>query len=229
MRLRPTPVPGSILPHLSAVDQIRPVRMVVDSLSELRLLARDPLRYRRQVLALRQFFAGRGSTVLCSTIGRSATATFSSRASPTACCAWSCCRASTDRAAALSGDEATWRLLPRRLPRPDAAHGRPRRLSPAGGGRERESPARTPVTSGLVELDDLLGGGLDRGTSTLLMGRPVQVSRRWRRSMRARRPTGANGSGSRSSTRASRPTWLAPRSCRTKGTWWSTPATARRR
>jgi circadian clock protein KaiC len=37
---------------------------VFDSLSEMRLLARDPLRYRRQVLALKQFFVGRHATVL---------------------------------------------------------------------------------------------------------------------------------------------------------------------
>ena len=46
------------------VERIQPSRVVFDSLSEMRLLAQDPLRYRRQVLALKQFFAGRKSTVL---------------------------------------------------------------------------------------------------------------------------------------------------------------------
>lgn len=46
------------------VDELQPRRLVFDSLSEMRLLAQDPLRYRRQVLALKQFFAGRGLTVL---------------------------------------------------------------------------------------------------------------------------------------------------------------------
>lgn len=46
------------------VDELKPSRLVFDSLSEMRLLAQDPLRYRRQVLALKQFFAGRGITVL---------------------------------------------------------------------------------------------------------------------------------------------------------------------
>jgi len=46
------------------VEKIQPARVVFDSLSEVRLLARDPLRYRRQVLALKQFFAGRRCTVL---------------------------------------------------------------------------------------------------------------------------------------------------------------------
>jgi circadian clock protein KaiC len=46
------------------VDRVKPCRLVFDSLSEMRLLAQDPLRYRRQVLALKQFFAGRDVTVL---------------------------------------------------------------------------------------------------------------------------------------------------------------------
>ena len=41
-----------------------PTRVVFDSLSELRLLAGSSLRYRRQILALKQFFAGRDCTVL---------------------------------------------------------------------------------------------------------------------------------------------------------------------
>jgi circadian clock protein KaiC len=49
---------------IAAVDKYRPQRLVVDSLSELRLIARDSLRYRRQVLALKQFYAGRDCTVL---------------------------------------------------------------------------------------------------------------------------------------------------------------------
>lgn len=46
------------------VDRVQPARVVFDSLSEMRLLAQDPLRYRRQVLALKQFFAGRDTTVI---------------------------------------------------------------------------------------------------------------------------------------------------------------------
>jgi circadian clock protein KaiC len=49
---------------LAAVEKHGPVRVVFDSLSEMRLLARDPLRFRRQILALKQFFAGRDCTVL---------------------------------------------------------------------------------------------------------------------------------------------------------------------
>ncbi|NPD65665.1 circadian clock protein KaiC [Lichenicola cladoniae] len=46
------------------IDELRPARVVFDSLSELRLLAQNPLRYRRQILAFKQFFASRNCTVL---------------------------------------------------------------------------------------------------------------------------------------------------------------------
>ena len=46
------------------VERVQPQRVVFDSLSEMRLLAQDPLRYRRHVLALKQFFAGRETTVV---------------------------------------------------------------------------------------------------------------------------------------------------------------------
>jgi circadian clock protein KaiC len=49
---------------LEAVQRHSPKRMVFDSLSELRLLAQNSLRYRRQILALKQFFAGRACTTL---------------------------------------------------------------------------------------------------------------------------------------------------------------------
>jgi circadian clock protein KaiC len=48
---------------VSEVERTRPRRVVIDSLSEMRLLAQNPLRYRRQILALKQFFIGRECTV----------------------------------------------------------------------------------------------------------------------------------------------------------------------
>ena len=45
-------------------SRTNPRRLVFDSLSEIRLLAQSTLRYRREVLALKQFFAGRNCTVL---------------------------------------------------------------------------------------------------------------------------------------------------------------------
>lgn len=49
---------------IARVDRTKPDRVVFDSLSELRLLAQNPLRYRRQILALKRFFAKRACTVL---------------------------------------------------------------------------------------------------------------------------------------------------------------------
>jgi circadian clock protein KaiC len=49
---------------LEAVERVSPTRVVFDPFSDMRLLARDPLLYRRQVLALREYFAAREITVL---------------------------------------------------------------------------------------------------------------------------------------------------------------------
>ena len=49
---------------LHRVDELKPLRVVFDSLSEMRLLAREPLRFRRQILAVKQFFSRREGTVL---------------------------------------------------------------------------------------------------------------------------------------------------------------------
>ena len=49
---------------MAAVERIKPKRVVFDSLSEMRMLAQNSLRYRRQVLALKSFFAARECTVL---------------------------------------------------------------------------------------------------------------------------------------------------------------------
>ena len=47
---------------LAQIEHIKPSRVVLDSLSELKLLAQSPLRFRRQILALKQFFANRNCT-----------------------------------------------------------------------------------------------------------------------------------------------------------------------
>jgi circadian clock protein KaiC len=49
---------------MAKVEEIRPSRVVLDSLSELRLLSQSPIRYRRQILALKHFFSRRQCTVL---------------------------------------------------------------------------------------------------------------------------------------------------------------------
>jgi circadian clock protein KaiC len=49
---------------LERVRKAKASRIVIDSMSELRMLARDPLRYRRQIMTLKQFFMGQNTTVL---------------------------------------------------------------------------------------------------------------------------------------------------------------------
>jgi circadian clock protein KaiC len=49
---------------LAAVERVKPLRIVLDSLSEMRLLAATQLRFRRQALALKQYFSAHGVTVL---------------------------------------------------------------------------------------------------------------------------------------------------------------------
>ena len=74
-----------------------------DSLSELRLLAGNPLRYRRQILALKQFFAGRRCTVLLLDDLTRRSTTCRCRASRTArCCSSTRCRPSARRGAGCS-------------------------------------------------------------------------------------------------------------------------------
>jgi circadian clock protein KaiC len=56
---------GDLSKHVfDAVEQYKPARAVLDSVSDMRLLARDSLRYRRQLLNLKQFFVGRNCTLL---------------------------------------------------------------------------------------------------------------------------------------------------------------------
>jgi hypothetical protein len=47
-----------------AIEKHKPQRIVIDSLSEIRLLAQNSLRYRRQILALKHYFARNKSTVI---------------------------------------------------------------------------------------------------------------------------------------------------------------------
>ncbi len=158
---------------LQAVERARPRRLVFDSLSEFRLLAQSSLRYRRQILALKQFFTHRECTVLL-----------------------------LDDRTAEGPDRQLQSIahgvisLSQRSP----AYGRARRqlevlklrgsdfstgshdlsirhgglavyprLTAAEHGRAFE---RASVASGVAALDALLGGGVDRGTSTLLIGPP---------------------------------------------------------
>ena len=155
------------------VERLRPTRVVFDSLSELRLLAGNSLRYRRQILALKQFLGGRTCTVLL-----------------------------LDDMTAQTHDLHVQSIAHAvlRLEQLQADYGTPRRRlmvvkyrgQPFRGGfhdykivegglvvfprliaAEHPHPAdRRKLPSGIAPLDELLGGGLEKGTSTLFVGAP---------------------------------------------------------
>ena len=159
---------------LEEAAKIRPARVVFDSLSEFRLLAETPLRYRRQLLNLKQQFAVYKSTVLLLDDKMDRTGT------------------SVDpHVLSLSHGVIEMEQLS-----PDYGISRRRlRVLKLRGVKYREGYhdytietgglrifprlvaaehhvafRREPVSSGLRELDNLLGGGLDRGTTTLILG-----------------------------------------------------------
>jgi circadian clock protein KaiC len=158
---------------LDEVERVKPVRVVFDSLSEMRMLAETPLRYRRQILQLKQFFAGRKCTVLLLD-DRSAGARdlqIESIAHGVLCLQ----RSSPDygisrrnlqiqKMRGVKFREGNHDLIIQKgglmiFPRLVAAEHHAR--------FKRES-----FPSGIKELDLLLGGGLDRGTSNMFMGPP---------------------------------------------------------
>ena len=158
---------------LEAIERIRPDRMVLDSLSELRLLAQSSLRYRRQILALKQFFVGRGCTVLLldDRTAEGPDLQLQSIAHGVI--------SLNHRAPAYGQSQRQLQVVKFRGSNfrsgfHDFAirHGGLEvfpRLTAAEHGADFE---RTPIASGVAALDALLGGGVDRGTSTLLVGPP---------------------------------------------------------
>lgn len=159
---------------LRAVEELKPTRVVLDSLSELQLLADSPLRYRREVLALKQFFSTRRCTVLLL----------------------------DDRTASQAGDLQVRSIAHGviQLTHTVQEYGTERRRLRVVKHRGRqvkgglhdytvekgglivhprlvaaESRAiqdRTQTSTGLPGLDALLGGGVEEGTSTLIVGPP---------------------------------------------------------
>lgn len=156
---------------LEQVERLRPQRVVFDSLAELRLLAGSPLRYRRQVLALKQYFVGRGCTVLL--LDDSAVTEYGlhvhtivhgvislDQLNPEYGGDRRRLRVSKFRGRKFSGGYHDYEILTGGL-----------RVFPRLVAAEYRRPvAQEHIASGLPQLDALLGGGLDRGTSTLLIG-----------------------------------------------------------
>lgn len=154
---------------MSLVDRINPSRLIVDSLSEIRTLARDERWYRRQLMLLKEYLTGRKCTVLLlddrvaeQTLLRSLVngVIELEQNSPDYGPDFRRLRIAKLRGQDFPSGYHDFRLRRGGLqlyPRLIAAHHRAR--------FEAEL-----VTSGLPALDDLLGGGLDRGTTALLLG-----------------------------------------------------------
>ena len=156
---------------LLEVDRVKPQRVVLDSLSEIRLLAQSHLRYRKQILALKQFFSARKCTVLFLDDRTAETQDMQLQSVPHGV-------VELERYTPLYG--AARRRLQlvkvRALNFRDGYHDfnirtggivvYPRLVAADHGHRIAESQ----IPSGLAELDEMLGGGVDRGTSTLILG-----------------------------------------------------------
>jgi circadian clock protein KaiC len=154
-----------------AFERVKPQRVIIDSLSEIRLLAQGSLRYRRQILALKHYFAQNGATVLLlddltsevndKTVHSVAHGVLRlEELSPTYGAERRRLRVLKYRGLAFRGgyhDFVIERGGVRVFPRLVAAE-------------HRADFTRDSVRTGVDELDALLGGGLERGSSTLILG-----------------------------------------------------------
>ncbi len=156
---------------LIEVDRLKPQRVVIDSLSEIRLLAQSGLRYRKQILALKQFFAGRNVTVLCLDERTSEMQDIQLQSVPHGV-------VELERYTPLYGSARRRLQLVkvRGLNFRDGYHD----FNIMTGGivvyprlvaaEHRGMVEKQQIPSGLPQLDAMVGGGVDRGTSTVIMG-----------------------------------------------------------
>jgi circadian clock protein KaiC len=156
---------------LKEVERVQPQRVVLDSLSELRLLSGSALRYRRQLLALKQFFTGRNSTVLLldDSVGVERDLEAQSIAHGVL--------SMENLAPGYGGERRRLRVVKLRgvnfgggfhdfLIRQGGLEVFPRLVAAEG----RQPASNGQLGSGIAGLDSLMGGGLDAGTSNLIIG-----------------------------------------------------------
>jgi circadian clock protein KaiC len=156
-----------------AVERCRPTRMVFDSLSELRLLAQSSLRYRRQILALKHFFHERKCTVLLLDDNTAEGPDLQLQSIAHGVISLE------SRAPAYGRAQRQVQVVKFRGSDFDSGyqHFTIRRgglvVFPRLAAREHLADFHQElVPSGVTHLDTMLGGGIDRGTTTLLVGPP---------------------------------------------------------
>ncbi|MBB3317637.1 circadian clock protein KaiC [Rhizobium sp. BK181] len=154
-----------------AFERLKPARVVIDSLSEIRLLAQSSLRYRRQILALKHFFAKSGATVLL----------LDDMTSDTMDKTVHSVVHGVVHLEQLAPDYGSERRRLRIVKyRGQAFRGGYHDFIINTGGvvvfprlraiEHRTDFHRSTLGSGVAELDGLLGGGIEQGSSTLLIG-----------------------------------------------------------
>lgn len=159
---------------LSEISRLAPSRIVFDSVSEMRLLAESPLRYRRQILALKQALAGREATVLFLDDLTHAAQDLQVQSIAHGVIAL------TRLHHEFGGERRRLRVLKLRgvdfiggyhdyQIRKGGIEVYPRMVSSEHGVTRSNAGS---LKSGIDELDALLDGGLDRGTSSLFIGPP---------------------------------------------------------
>jgi circadian clock protein KaiC len=156
---------------LDAVERVRPSRVVFDSLSEMRLLARDSLRYRRQILALKHYFTGRNCTVILLDYGEDNTGDFQLQSLTHGVIGFE------QLAPGYGGQRRRLRI--QKIRGIKFREGYHDYLIATGGlqvfprltaADHGTASHPEPISSGVPELDAMLGGGIQRGTTTMILG-----------------------------------------------------------
>jgi circadian clock protein KaiC len=156
---------------LEEVALRKPARLVLDSLSEIRLLAGTALRYRRQVLALKQYFASRGCTVMMLDDRTSQDHDLQVQSIAHGVIV-------LDQENPEYGAERRRLLVSKLRGRQFRGGFHDMRIRRGGlevfprlvAAEHRQMLPAEKVPSGIAELDQLLGGGVDCGASTLFIG-----------------------------------------------------------
>ncbi len=160
---------------MSAIEQLQPTRVVLDSLSELQLLASSSLVYRRQVLALKLFFIRHGCTALLLDDRTGSANDGDLQVRSIAHGVISMERMGTE----YGGIRRRLELIKYRgVAFREGLHDY--KIQRGGivvytrlvAAQTRMEADRETFSSGLPALDALLGGGVDDGTSTLIAGPP---------------------------------------------------------